>query len=189
MLTSLAMRRLARLIGTHRTAATRAGAVAAVAWVALFALGTQLTPGLPVAATSEADFVHDRAILVRQGVADQKAFSQAIAVDSFRTVPGNQLLTGLAGKDVVFSFVESYGRSALEDPVQAAQVDPALATGAQQLAAAGFSAKSGFLTSPTFGGYSWLAHSTFQSGLEIDNQQRLPHPGRDQPADAHPVVP
>jgi phosphoglycerol transferase MdoB-like AlkP superfamily enzyme len=172
VLTGLAMRRLAALIGRHRRAATGAGAVAAVAWVALFALGAQLTPGLAIAATSEDDFVHDRAILVRQGFADQKAFTKAIDVDRFRTVPGNQLLTGLAGKDVVVSFVESYGRSALEDPVQAAQVDPALATGAQQLAAAGFAAKSGFLTSPTFGGYSWLAHSTLQSGLEIDTQMR-----------------
>jgi len=172
VLTGLAMRRLAGLVGRHRTAATRAGAVAVVAWIALFALGTQLTPGLPVAAKGEVDFVHDRALLVRQGVADQKAFTKAIDVDAFGNTPSDQLLTGLAGKDVVFSFVESYGRSALEDPIQAAQVDPALATGAAQLAAAGFSAKSGFVTSPTFGGYSWLAHSTFQSGLEIDNQQR-----------------
>jgi hypothetical protein len=172
VLTGLAMRRLAGLVGRHRTAAAATGAVATIAWLALFVLGTQLTPGLPTAATSEADFLHDRVQLVRQGVADQKAFTKAIDVDAFRNTPGDRLLTGLAGKDVVFSFVESYGRSALEDPVQAAQVDPALATGAAQLAAAGFAAKSGFVTSPTFGGYSWLAHSTFQSGLEIDNQQR-----------------
>jgi len=172
VLTGLAMRRLAGLVGRHRTAAICTGGAAVAAWIALFALGTQLTPGLPVAAKGEADFVHDRALLVRQGIADQKAFTKAIDVDAFRNTPSDQLLTGLAGKDVVFSFVESYGRSALEDPIQAAQVDPALATGAQQLAAAGFSAKSAFLTSPTFGGYSWLAHSTFQSGLEIDNQQR-----------------
>ena len=38
--------------------------------------------------------------------------------------------------------------------------------------AAGFGSKSGFLHSPTFGGLSWLAHSTLQSGLWIDNQQR-----------------
>jgi hypothetical protein len=82
------------------------------------------------------------------------------------------LLTGLRGKDVIVSFVESYGRSALEDPQQAAIVDPALAAGTQQLKAAGFSARSGFLTSSTFGGYSWLAHSTFQSGLLINGQQR-----------------
>ena len=41
-----------------------------------------------------------------------------------------------------------------------------------QLRAAGFSARSGFLTSPTFGGLSWLAHSTLQSGIEVDGQRR-----------------
>jgi hypothetical protein len=40
------------------------------------------------------------------------------------------------------------------------------------LRAAGFSARSGWLTSPTFGGISWLAHSTMQSGLWVDSQQR-----------------
>ena len=32
--------------------------------------------------------------------------------------------------------------------------------------------RSGFLTSATFGGISWLAHSTLQSGLWVDNQDR-----------------
>jgi hypothetical protein len=40
------------------------------------------------------------------------------------------------------------------------------------LAAAGFGVRSGFLTSPTFGGISWLAHATLQSGLWIDSQLR-----------------
>ena len=31
---------------------------------------------------------------------------------------------------------------------------------------------SGFLTSPTFGGLSWLAHSTLQSGVHVDGEQR-----------------
>jgi hypothetical protein len=171
-LTALATLRLARVVGRHRRAATRTGAAAAAAWAALAGLGVQLTPGLPVAASGETAFVRDRTLLVRQGVRDQRAFARAIDVDAFAGTPGSQLLTGLAGKDVVFSFVESYGRSALEDPVQAAQVDPALATGARQLATAGFAARSGYVTSPTFGGYSWLAHSTFQSGLPIDDQQR-----------------
>ena len=39
-------------------------------------------------------------------------------------------------------------------------------------ASAGFSARSGWLTSPTFGGGSWFAHSTLLSGLWVDNQQR-----------------
>jgi len=47
-----------------------------------------------------------------------------------------------------------------------------LDAGTHRLGAAGFSSRSAFLTSPTFGGISWLAHSTLQSGLWIDNQQR-----------------
>ena len=40
------------------------------------------------------------------------------------------------------------------------------------MARAGWSAQSAWLTSPTFGGISWLAQSTLQSGLWIDTQQR-----------------
>ena len=42
----------------------------------------------------------------------------------------------------------------------------------RRCAAAGFSSRSAFLTSPTYAGISWLAHATLQSGLWIDNQQR-----------------
>ncbi len=51
-------------------------------------------------------------------------------------------------------------------------VDAVLDAGTEAAAAAGFSARSGYLTSPTFGGISWLAHSTLQSGLWIDSQLR-----------------
>jgi hypothetical protein len=44
--------------------------------------------------------------------------------------------------------------------------------GTAQLRAAGFSSRSAFLTSPTFGGLSWLAHSTLQSGIQVDGQRR-----------------
>ena len=43
-------------------------------------------------------------------------------MDQFRDTPATELLTGLRGKDVVFTFIESYGRSAVEDPDYAAQV-------------------------------------------------------------------
>jgi hypothetical protein len=82
------------------------------------------------------------------------------------------MLTALKGKDVIFTFIESYGRSAVEHPALAPMVDPVLDAGTKQLAAAGYSSESGWLTSPTFGGGSWLAHSTFESGLWINNQQR-----------------
>jgi hypothetical protein len=47
-----------------------------------------------------------------------------------------------------------------------------LKAGTEQLRNEGFSSQSAFLSSPTFGGISWLAHSTLQSGLWIDNQLR-----------------
>jgi hypothetical protein len=81
------------------------------------------------------------------------------------------LLTGLRGKDVLLVFVESYGRTALNSAV----VGSALTAGDRRLQQAGFSARSGFLTSPTFGGISWLAHSTLQSGLWVNSQQRYDH--------------
>jgi len=86
--------------------------------------------------------------------------------------PGGGLLSGLQGKDVIVAFVESYGRVAVQDSPMAPAVDATLDAGTQALDKAGFSAQSGFLHSPTYGGLSWLAHSTFQSGLWIDNQQR-----------------
>ena len=63
-------------------------------------------------------------------------------------------------------------RVALTDPLIAPGVDAVLASGTQDLAAKGFSARSGYLTSSTFGGISWLAHSTLQSGLWVNSQLR-----------------
>lgn len=86
--------------------------------------------------------------------------------------PRAGLLAGLRGKDVIVAFVESYGRIAVQDSTKAPGVDATLDAGTRALTQAGFLAQSAFLHSPTFGGLSWLAHSTFQSGLWIDNQQR-----------------
>ena len=69
-------------------------------------------------------------------------------------------------------FVESYGRVAVQDSSFSPRVDAVLDRGTAQLRAAGFSSRSAFLTSPTFGGLSWLAHSTLQSGVRIDGQRR-----------------
>lgn len=78
----------------------------------------------------------------------------------------------LAGKDVLFVFVESYGRTVFERPRYADTIGPRLAAFERRLADAGFGARSGWLTSPTVGGQSWLAHGTLFSGLWVDNQAR-----------------
>jgi hypothetical protein len=51
-------------------------------------------------------------------------------------------------------------------------VQALLDAGTRRLEASGYSARSGFLTSPTFGGLSWLAHASLQSGLWVDNERR-----------------
>jgi phosphatidylglycerophosphate synthase len=98
--------------------------------------------------------------------------TQAPAASTTQATPAaaNSLLTALRGKDVIIAFVESYGRVAVQGSTFSPGVDAVLDAGTAQLGQAGFSAKSAFLTSPTFGGISWLAHSTLQSGLWVDNQ-------------------
>ncbi len=172
VLTTLSARRLARAVARHRTASARATATLAVAWAALAVLGVQHVPGVPVADRSASALLHDRANRVRAGLADRQAFAETAAADPYRDTPGSDLLTALRGKDVVFAFIESYGRDAVEDPEFATQVGAVLDGGTRRLGAAGYASRSAWLASPTFGGYSWLAHSTFHAGVRVDNQQR-----------------
>jgi hypothetical protein len=159
--------RLTRLVTRHGTAAAGTAGAFGVAWVVCALLGTQLVPGVPVAALA-----YERVLQVPASFADREAFAGQVAADAFKGVPGEDLLTALRGKDVIFAFVESYGRDAIEDPVFAPGVGAVLADGERRLRAAGFSARSAFLTSPTSGGGSWFAHATLLSGLWVDNQQR-----------------
>ena len=164
--------RLARVTARYRGPATRTVTALVAVWTVLALLGTQVFAGAPVASDGSAALAKKTLLKVPAALRDREAFAAEARVDAFRDTPGDQLLGALRGKDVVFAVVESYGRSALEDPRQAAIVVPVLTAGNRRLAEAGFAARSGFLTSSTFGGGSWLAHASFQSGLWIDNQQR-----------------
>jgi hypothetical protein len=164
--------RSARLVRRHRTGAARALTVLTAGWAACAVSGVQFVPGDPLASRGTAQVAQDRVRQVVAGVRDQAAFAREASVDAFAAAPATSLLQGLKGKDVLLVFVESYGRSALQDPQLARVVDPALAAGSRELAAAGFGGRSAYLTSPTAGGGSVLAHSTLLSGLWIDNQQR-----------------
>src|SRR5690606_1184094 len=77
----------------------------------------------------------------------------------------------LAGKDVVIVFVESLGRVALAGP-ESTDVRALLSEGTMRLDRLGYRTASAYLTSPTFGGTSWLAHSTLQSGVTVSSQSR-----------------
>ncbi|MEU0671516.1 CDP-alcohol phosphatidyltransferase [Streptomyces sp. NPDC006172] len=168
---ALALVRLSTLLADHRQTATRATLAAGTVWMTCSALGLQYA-GEPIAQDRAATALTDKAREVRKTLRDEAAFEKETRVDAFGNTPPAQLLPDLRGKDVIFTFIESYGRVALTDPEIAPGVDRALDTGQQALTKAGYHAKSGWLTSSTFGGGSWLGHSTTMSGLWIDNQQR-----------------
>jgi len=139
---------------------------------AVAGLGGARVGGIPVAATPAASLVSGQVDEVRAELRDRAVFEQDLTHDAYALTPGRDLLTRLRGKDVLVVFVESYGRVAVEDSWFAPQIDRTLTSADRHLGGLGFHARSGWLESPTFGGISWLAHSTLQTGLWIDSQQR-----------------
>jgi hypothetical protein len=172
VLMPLAVLRLTRVLDRHRAASTRAVTALAVVWMLCAVIGVQLVRGAPVASTTAARVAYDQVRQIRASIHEEQKFKKLAAVDPLRNTPAGDLLTGLRGKDVIVAFVESYGRVAVQGSAFSPQVDAVLDDGTRRLRSAGFSARSAFLTSPTFGGISWLAHSTLQSGLWINNQLR-----------------
>ncbi|MCG7209765.1 sulfatase [Streptomyces arenae] len=171
VLSALAMVRLADMMAGHRAVAVRTTLVLGVVWITCFTLGVQFA-GVPVATKGYSQFLANRVQYVRDGLGDADVFKKQLAVDAYADTPPNQLLTGLRGKDVLFTFIESYGRVAIDDPKMGPEIDATLTAGNARLKSAGFAAQSGWLRSPVTGAGSWLAHSTFLSGLWIKNQQR-----------------
>jgi hypothetical protein len=172
VLMTLAVGRLTRLAAAHRRSSLRAVAGLGALWVCCWALGAQVAAHTPIAATTAAGLVVDEVAALRADLADHSVFAREIRQDRFAATPANRLLTGLRGKDVLLVFVESYGKVAVQGSSFSPGVDAVLDSGTQRLAAAGFSARSAFMTSATFGGISWLAHSTIQSGLLVNTPRR-----------------
>ncbi|KAB7743900.1 CDP-alcohol phosphatidyltransferase [Nostocoides sp. F2B08] len=167
----LAAARLVRVLTRRPRAGAGVVLALAVAWVVLAATGIRLEPGGgSVASVDGGRFAVDKVTATVDAIRDQRRFERAIADDAFRQ-PASGELSALQGKDVVVVFVESYGRAALEGP-DMAPVRALLDAGTEELAADGYRARSAYLTSPTFGGSSWLAHASLMSGLWVDDQQR-----------------
>lgn len=162
----LAALRLTRVAVGQRRLATRGIAALGVVWVAAAVLGQ------PVAANSAAKEVFDDVRQARADLLDPDVFAHEAAKDKFKYTPGDKLLNGLRGKNVLLVFVESYGRVAVQDTDMAPGIDQFLDEGTGRLQAAGFDSRSAFMTSSTFGGISWLAHATTQSGLWVNTQPR-----------------
>ncbi len=169
---ALAARRVAARAAAHRRVVLRVLGVLGAVWLVAAVAGTTTAPGVRLAAASTAAGVAGRADLTAASLRDADAFAAQSRADDWAGAPPADLLTALRGKDVVLAIVESYGRAALTDPGLAPTVTPVLDRADRDLPAAGWGARSGFLTSSVVGSGSWLAHATLLSGLRVDNQQR-----------------
>jgi phosphatidylglycerophosphate synthase len=172
LLTTFSTLRLARVAAANRRSSLRIVAGLGTVWALLWVFGAQLSSGAPIASTLSASVVVHEVRGVAADIHDQSVFANQIRHDAFRGTPANQLLTGLRGKDVLLVFVEAYGQQAVQGRSFSPEVDAVLSKGDSQLASAGFAARSGFLDSATYGGISWLAHSTLQSGVWVNSQRR-----------------
>ncbi len=172
VLLPLAMLRVTRVAADNRRFALRTVAGLGAVGAACAVLGAQFASPTPIASAISAGVLVDEAQTLRAEVNDVGVFAAAIKHDPYRGIPTGSLLRALRGKDVLLVFAESFGRVAIEESSFAPEVDEALAAGNRRLASAGFHSRSGFLISPTFGGGSWLAHSTLNSGLWVHNLRR-----------------
>jgi phosphatidylglycerophosphate synthase len=172
ILTTFSAFRLTRVAASNRRWTLRIAAGLGAVWALCWAFSAQVIAHTPIATAASAGLVVNEVRAVQADIHDQTVFANQIKHDSFRNTPANQLLTGLRGKDVLLVFMEAYGQYAVQGSSFSPQVDAVLAKGTKTLQTAGFSARSGFLTSSTYGGISWLAHSTLQSGVWVNNQRR-----------------
>jgi phosphatidylglycerophosphate synthase len=164
---------LTAVASRHRRGTVRGVAALVAVWGLSAGLSLQLIPGSPVASASETGFAADQVRATQAALADPRVFGQAIhSADPEAAIPAADLLTGLRGKDVLIVFVESYGQVAVQGTSFSPGVDAVLRQQQAMLTSAGWSTESAWAGSPTSGGVSWLAHSTVQSGLWVNSQQR-----------------
>ncbi|HTR92024.1 MAG TPA: CDP-alcohol phosphatidyltransferase family protein [Trebonia sp.] len=164
---------LTAVAARHRRGTVRGLAALTAVWGLSAGLSLQLVPGSPLASASETGLAIDQVRATQAALADPRIFGQAIhAQDAEAAIPAADLLTGLRGKDVLFVFVESYGQVAVQGTSFSPGVDAVLRKQQAMLTSAGWSTQSAWEGSPTAGGVSWLAHSTLQSGLWVNSQQR-----------------
>lgn len=161
---------LLRGTGLRRMAGGVALAVALVATYEVTAIMNRWPmPWNPPGAAFTARVAAEEVRLVWRSGAAMREFRAATEADPLR---GRTDLLDRIDRDVVVVFIESYGRASVEGPLYAETTQGVLTKGQATLAARGVSMRSGYLTSSTRGGQSWLAHGTFSSGLRTNDQLR-----------------
>jgi len=79
-------------------------------------------------------------------------------------------LARLGGANVHLILIESYGQTVLDRPLFVDSMRATFDSFEQELGAHGYSVVSNVLDSPTYGGHSWLAHATLDTGIPTPTQ-------------------
>ena len=172
VLMTVCMLRVTSAAAQNRRVTKRAVIGLGAVWVVTWLFGVGFAGGTPVASSLTAGLFANQINTVVGEIKDKSVFAAEIKQDPVARTPNSRLLTALHGKDVLLVFLEAYGQVAVKGKSFSPGVDAALGQGNTRLRQAGFSSLSGYVSSPTFGGISWLAHSTLQSGLWVNTQER-----------------
>ncbi len=111
-----------------------------------------------------------RGVEMQATVADLVEFRRDARDDRMSGLTG--AFDRLDGRDVYLFWIESYGRASFDNPLYADTHLTTLAKAETAIRDAGMHIRSGWLTSPTAGGQSWLAHGSLASGLWTSNHGR-----------------
>jgi phosphatidylglycerophosphate synthase len=170
---ALAVGQLTRLAARRRRRSLQIVGVLVAVWAICWVFGAEVS-GTGIASTSAVHLAVGEVRAVRADYRNEAQFKALIArKDPYGNLPPGHLLKGLRGKNVLLVFVESYGQMAVQGTSFSPAVDKVVKAGTRQLRADGFSSRSGWLTSSTYGGGSWLAHATMQSGTWVDTPGRF----------------
>lgn len=101
-----------------------------------------------------------------------QALPPSTTLQTALAAPAGTALAALRGRDVYLIFMESYGAVAYDNPKAVAGLAEARRRFAADLAAGGRDVVSAFVSSPTFGGASDLAHLSLLSGVDLRDPLR-----------------
>ncbi len=102
----------------------------------------------------------------------QQVLPPSTTLQTALAAPSGKALGTLGGRDVYLIFMESYGAVTYDNPRAVAGLEEARQRFAADIAAGGRQVVSGFISSPTYGGASDLAHLSVLSGLDLSNPMR-----------------
>jgi hypothetical protein len=102
----------------------------------------------------------------------QQVLPPSTTLQAALAAPAGRALGTLGGRDVYLIFMESYGAVTYDNPRAVAGLTEARQRFAADIAAGGRQVVSAFISSPTYGGASDLAHLSVLSGLDLSNPMR-----------------